>query len=796
MTSRNLVTLTCVIGALSTAGAYWLGRQHIQLSTSTKSQAMVPATANPVSDPADIANDDSTFATLFDDVRAAHTRGYWSLNLSWQRRFAALSSAQLYALTAFIVDAEPSDARGELRRALYEQWARIDPRAALAHASTIDFVRTRDDAFRSVFRGWAFATASDLDAWVQSEPPGNRRDQGIVALITQADDLPPARLFGYLVESGLLENGGPDTFTLFSTWLRQDPRNAVAQVSGKLEGRSRARVLSSLARVWAGADPQAALAWVQTLPTQEQGSLISTVLGRWARRDPQAAAAATLHPALAAYSDQSLRSVITSWANVDPDSALTWLVAQPVEHRRGEIMGGVLGQLFELTPDAAIRFLENHPEELPHLPERAAQSLGALAKIHPQKAFDFAQQLPAGRKQNQAMHRILGVIAQSDPALALRLVDEPASINVRHSAMAQIMGQIAQQDPETAIAAVQALPSSVERDQALMGIVANLSRTDTDLAEVFAAVLSPGNAQRNAYIQLSNAKLAQDPTAAAQWIDSLADEQLRQTIGSQMAKNWFQQDSQATLAWIQSQSNPSIQDNLYRNVARSWAMSDPAGFSAILLADPTGPLARNLVQGSLGLASASSDIALRTIEQLPEGEVRNLLIRSTIVSLAQSGPRQAQALIATLPPGEVRENAIQNFVSNATRVIAPSQLAAWMQAMPPGHVTPSNYSNLAANYFSRNPDEAVQWIETLPAGEFRDSALQGLSFGPASTGRHEEIGALLLTIADESGREKAITNLLTTWRFNDTAAARAWVDTLPLDDAAKARLLDPDGSGN
>ncbi|WP_221030484.1 hypothetical protein [Actomonas aquatica] len=794
--------LLAVFAAVTvTLAAYWLGRQNGAATPAAEPAAPIVRTAveSLDSSPTPSATTDEDFATLFAEVRAACSRGYWNLNLNWQQRFSALNSAQLRTLTDFIVRAEPSDSRGQLRRALYEQWAQIDPRAALAHAGGIEFVRTRDDAYRSVFRGWSFANVTDLEQWVRSEPPGERRDEGIRAMATQVDDLSPELIFGYLAESGLLERGGLDTFSLFSAWMRGDPQKAIAEITSRLDGRSRASTLNNLARIWAGSDPQAALSWAQSQPAHERGMLSSTVLTRWARRDPQAAASAawSLSTENAFLGGNVVPSVLNTWAEVDPDAALAWTRGQPPGSKQREAIGSVLQHLLDRQPDAAIAFLEANPDELAQLSESAARSLGNMAQSDPDKALALAMQLPTGRSQNAALQNLLNAIARTDPARALALVHDPAFANTRSEALGNIIGQLAQTDPEAAIAAVQQLPSAQDREKSLMQIVFQLSRQDHDLADVFASAISPGDAQRSAYFTLARAKLQADPVAAAQWVDQIADLSLRRQIGSEIAGNWMKENPAATLAWIAAQTDADTQNQFYAQAGSVWAQQDPAGFVQALLAEPNSPRTLGLVQGNPGaLARVAPELALQAINQMPDGEARSALIGSTVVNLAQRNPAQAQQLIGTLPPGETRHNAINNFISNAAQVMSGDALATWLDSMPLENNAPTVYANLAGNWMHRDAEAAMQWADDLPAGPYRDSAVAGLATSAAIRGNVNEVTPLLLSIQNVTERDLALRNAYGFWRRNDPTAAREWIESLPLQAEEKARLLDPTSTGN
>lgn len=83
-------------------------------------------------------------------------------------------------------------------------------------------------------------------------------------------------------EGWLGENGSKWLTTLFSTWAREAPQQALQSVEGLVPAGQRAEALQTVAAIWAQSDPTALVDFLHRLPASpEREQLLQTTLSVW-----------------------------------------------------------------------------------------------------------------------------------------------------------------------------------------------------------------------------------------------------------------------------------------------------------------------------------------------------------------------------------------------------------------------------------------------------------------------------------------------------------------------------------
>jgi hypothetical protein len=226
---------------------------------------------------------------------------------------------------AKFLDASPETGRGLMgaRMSIAENWAALDPQAALAWAQTPSSEPSARFAVSGAIMGWWRADPSAAEAYVNSH----------------------------------LDTLGPETVSALTRQIfAQDPQRAKEWANQLSTVEARRAATSFIAMQMAMSDPKGASEWVGTLPEEVRDIALHGVVNSWARRDPDAVVGwiNTLNgtmrdQAVSAYSsaltmrnpaealnwatgisdgklrDNSVQRIVTMWLNRSPREATTWI---------------------------------------------------------------------------------------------------------------------------------------------------------------------------------------------------------------------------------------------------------------------------------------------------------------------------------------------------------------------------------------------------------------------------------------------------------------------------------------
>jgi len=102
------------------------------------------------------------------------------------------------------------------------------------------------------------------------------------------------------------------------------------------------------------------------------------------------------------------------------------------------------------------------------------------------------------------------------------------------------------------------------------------------------------------------------------------------------------------------------------------------------------------------------------------------------------------------------------------------QAAAYIARLPPDERREQHCFTTASHWATRQPEEASQWVNSLPVGPDRDQAIRGLVNGIRDT---DPTSAFLWagSIGDEKLRARSVSATWWEWRTDDAVAAWRWL---------------------
>lgn len=580
-----------------------------------------------------------------------------------------------------------------------------------------------------------------------------------------------------------------------SQYLRQVPRNQA--------GRYIHSVLYSLAR----SDGRVALALIDDLKLGNR-SMTGAVFESWAGRDPAGAAQAMLERGVESGERWIWQNTMQQWARMDPAAAHAFVEAMPEGMQKRIARQGVLVQLGESNPVAALQeFLSESPSAQRN--NLTTQIINSWAQRDFPAAKAWIEQQPDKAMRNRWLLNVAEVWARTDPADAAHYLTGTASGNLRNQMVHTVANAWTEQDPDAAVAWLEGLPVGILRNQAAQVVLSTLARSDPDRAlalsenlpadlrgranaavaqnlaekDLGAALervkqIPQGMARREALngILYSDA-LRSNPKKALEYLDEIPTGAERGNFLNVLANSWSQQEPEEAFEWAKSLPRKSDREKAFAGMAHLMVESEPRMAADYLASLPENEGREHLSNLARQWAMNDLESAREWWEGLPEGEARNRVGADMIASWASLDPVEAARYVAELPAGKSQNEAALRVVTEWANHDARSA-AAWVEAFPDRELQASAAESLMSRWAQLDPDSARNWLEKLPEGRGRDQAAMTYS-----SHLHEDPAAAVRAaglISDENTRRSALQNAARRWLQIDEEAASAWIQSTGL----------------
>ncbi len=454
-------------------------------------------------------------------------------------------------LTPLAKDLRASDER-RLRQIAFDAWLGRDPAAAARWAATSG--RDTIELARQAVRAWARLDAAAAAEWacaLRDEKIAHALAGEALGILAEGDS---ARALSLAATQGqdFLDKILP---TLIAPLAKADPAAALRTYGPRLwkKGRGFWELREPLA-AWTARDPAAALAWIVAQPRSSDGEL-SNWLGNLADGKNPAALASAIASVPGLPSRQaSLGQLLFSWGTAEPEKAIAWLdslpdrdlrtvlleqashmtytehperslplaLAMPEGASRTERLSDLLGQWAKRDPSAALAWLRGHDEPGVAAASSAAHAeiLGTIARDEPATALAEWKALPEGATKQAALTPIATAWAQTDPGAALQWLGEQEAAYKQRSFHDALIYSWAQKDPLAALRWAESQPK--EMQTAWLGALAGTWQEKANraaTADLYAQIQEPALRSSTLMTHLLE-WLGKDPAAAKTWLES------------------------------------------------------------------------------------------------------------------------------------------------------------------------------------------------------------------------------------------------------------------------------------
>ncbi|HVE16546.1 MAG TPA: hypothetical protein VNB29_07405 [Chthoniobacterales bacterium] len=304
---------------------------------------------------------------------------------------------------------------------------------------------------------------------------------------------------------------------------------------------------------YAEQNPTAALDWAKKwLLGDAQESALATVAGQLSKSSlDQAIAVANGLKSPNARVD-AMSNIGSELGKTDPQKALAWAQSLTNPAEKSAAIEEVMWSMADSDPAAAASQVKqiNNPELLQNIGGTIAES---LADKNPSQAMQWAEAIPAGAAQDEAVSGALSGWAKSDPKAAFDYLQAKHSTN--GDAAENVFEQWATTKPEEAAAQATQISNPQMREQAVTGVVNGwLNDSDSQAVEQWVDGLQSGHEKDVASAALVDALSVNDPQPAWDRALTIKDTQVRQEAVLSAFSGLAQSDPEAAKTALKSSS--------------------------------------------------------------------------------------------------------------------------------------------------------------------------------------------------------------------------------------------------
>ena len=495
-----------------------------------------------------------------------------------------------------------------------------------------------------------------------------------------------------------------------------------------------------LVRQLPAADCKTALALLRSAHGEFQQPLFDALARRWADLDPYEAFSAAERERNNDIRNRLGYAAGAVLAERDPQAALDRITKARGNWNREKSAEWILPAMAKTDPARAAAYLASNKllTRHEHIYRDLAQAYG---RSSPRGAIIWAESLSSERLRDQCTQKAWHGWLQTDPATFAVEINGWTN-SVKRAQIAPLVSRHwSRADPFAALAWIETVTDPRAREEASGAFELDLQKIGLDGARKILGTIPSENARIHLG-RVTAEQLARDSvTEALKWIDTLPEGRARTHALEPVLNEWAQTDPAAAAQYLVNAPEMKDQTELFRKTISHWTDVEP-------------------------------DTALAYVEQLPPSRNRDFAVGIAINAMVEQQPQKAMDLLKTLEDPQVIGQAAQSMIGTLVKTDPPAALA--IAAQLPPEAQKDAYHTLVRGWGFENAKAAGEWINTLPAGTGRDSAIKayvsvidGMDPALATQWAH--------TIADPIERAESTLRTFHRWMAADKTAAGAWV---------------------
>ncbi|MEM9236473.1 MAG: hypothetical protein AAGB14_06815, partial [Verrucomicrobiota bacterium] len=284
--------------------------------------------------------------------------------------------------------------------------------------------------------------------------------------------------------------------------------------------------------------------------TRENMNEYGMLLTAWAKADPLSALDYAKENTGTPF---ARNTILATWVTNDPEGAIAWANQNHEGNEANPFMVGVIRGLAQYDPARASQLMG----EMPYSDERGRALSAIMPHILSQgstAAKNWAESIEDERLRGGAIRRMSEELAKEDPRGTAEWLATTDG-DVANGAIDDVMEVWQRQDSSAAIAHFETLPAGELRSNALRGLTNEMASEDPAAAADFLDSHA-NDADDNTYRQFVWNSMRQEPGLAADYIARIGDEGQRDRMYRRMLEGWMWRDMDGASAWIGSTQLP------------------------------------------------------------------------------------------------------------------------------------------------------------------------------------------------------------------------------------------------
>jgi len=307
-------------------------------------------------------------------------------------------------------------------------------------------------------------------------------------------------------------------------------------------------------------------------------------------------------------------------------------------------------------------------------------------------------------------------------------------------------------------------------------------RADSVLATLGRIALAPGDLE----VGLAADWLARsDPKAALEWATAERYGKHAWVLAA-VARRWAQSDPQGAIQAFQSSIGDAAQAAILVSLLLGWDEAGQPGMVDFLLGLKQGrvPQAGIEVLVRRKILRDGPEATIRWAESLPPNRpdvVSNLkrnAMRRTASALAESDPKGAMEWTATFGEGPYGAGAYRR-VAIRTAVNDGLGTMRWLQSLPAGQQRDSALQEAYRTWLGQDRNDALAWLAEEPDAAWLDPAHAVYAGVLSKTEGHEAALAWVEKIDENPRRQRSAKKIGSAWYRREPEKAKAWAEHPP-----------------
>lgn len=258
--------------------------------------------------------------------------------------------------------------------------------------------------------------------------------------------------------------------------------------------------------------------------------------------------------------ERDLAATMSGWAAANPAAALAMIDNLPtaLQGQRDELVSSVVEGLADnnrsLATDYVLQLARNGNGQAENLIGIVTNE--TLRAEGPEAASRWTESLPAGPMKSNAMSRVANAYVRTNPEAAARWVSGFANEEYAAGAIEQTGRGWAQHNPVAAVGWLETLPLSTGQSAGLRSAFGDWEDSDPAAAGEYLTKM-PLSPQRDSSISgFATGYAWQNPQLAIQWAQEIRDPALRESSLTQAGRAFYRRDPDGALTWMENSGLP------------------------------------------------------------------------------------------------------------------------------------------------------------------------------------------------------------------------------------------------